>query len=458
MGRSKRRLMLSFEVMLKRCFLLLSLGLVLHLQVPPLPACANNDHGLQPKSLYHRVWQLVQENYVDPTFNDQKWSKWEHRYDSDIKTNEDARKAIETMLISLGDRYSRYLDPAAFADEKEQIESHLFGIGIQMGLDKTHKLVVIAPIEGTPAARAGLMPLDEITEVDGKATQGLSVEEVSKFIRGPIGSTVKMVVTRDKERRTFVMVRDEIPLHSVQTAKMLTDDIGYIRLSTFMSQRANQEMREALDKLGPARGLIIDLRNNPGGLVTNALDVCNMFLDGGIIVSTVDRTGSFQSARAAGTPITRQPMVVLINHGSASASEITSGALHDGRRAELVGQKSFGKGLVQSITRLEDGSGLNLTIAKYLTPNNIDIHKKGIVPDYEVDLKPEDYEAGRGPWWLDPSGPSVHRAPEDLKDVQLKKAVEVLKDKLATPAASFTLKLNSFPNAVPPGVGIGAEP
>ncbi len=409
-----------------------------------------------PVGLYHHVWQLITERYYDSTYNGQKWSRWEHRYDKSLKTLPDARKAIESMLCSLGDRYTRYLDPAAFDDETKQIEAKLFGIGIQMGLDKNHKLVVIAPLESSPADAAGLMPMDEIVEVDGKPTMALSVEEVSKLIRGPIGTKVTLTIGRNHVNKKYSITRDEITIKSVQTAKMLNDEIGYVRLSTFMSQHANDEIREALHKLSPARGLIVDLRNNPGGLVTNAIDICSMFLDSGIIVSTVDRYGHMQSSRAPGTPISKQAMVVLINNGSASASEITSGALHDSKRAELVGEKSFGKGLVQSITRLEDSSGVNITIARYLTPNNIDIHKKGIEPDYEVALKKTDYETGHGPWWLDPDI-AGGRSPDSLKDIQLKKAFDVLKGKLEFAPADkpFELKLSPFPDSnIDSGLGI----
>lgn len=423
----------------------------------PVNAERAAEANVSPVGLYHHVWQLIQDRYYDPAFNGQKWGRWEHRYDKHLKSLPEARKAIDTMLASLGDRYTRYLDPAAFSDETNQIESKLFGIGIQMGFQKNHKLVVIAPLEGSPAAAAGLMPLDEIVEIDGKPTTGMSVEAASKLIRGPIGTKVTLTIARGTGKRNVVITRDEILVRSVQTAMMMNDDIGYIRLSTFMSQRANDEIREALQKLSPAQGIIMDLRNNPGGLVTNALDISSMFLDSGIIVSTVDRDGQLQSSRAAGKPISKQAIVVLINNGSASASEITSGALHDSKRAELVGERSFGKGLVQSITRLEDGSGVNLTIARYLTPNNTDIHKKGIEPDYEIALKTEDYLNGRGPWWLDPDGPAANRTPDDLKDLQLKKAFEVLQAKLETgvPTKPFQLKLNPFPNAINTGIGIG---
>jgi carboxyl-terminal processing protease len=387
---------------------------------------------MEPETLYRKVWQLIREDYYDQTYNNQSWGRWEHRYDNKLKTLDDAHKAIETMLASLGDRYTRFLDRDAFDDEKSQIDAHLYGIGVQIGMDKTQKVVVIAPIEGTPAAKAGLMPADEIAEINGKSTKGISVEEAAKQIKGPINTQVSLTIMRNKEKKHFTITRAEIPIKAVQSAQLIDGDIGYIRLSSFISQQANKEMKDALSKLSSAKGLILDLRDNPGGLLTNAIDISNMFLEGGNIVSTVDRDGYKTPAMSDGKPITKQPLVVLINQGSASASEITSGALRDNGRAMLVGQKSFGKGLVQGINRLEDGSGVNITIARYLTPNDTDINKKGIVPDVLVDLAEKDYKEGKGPWWLDPEGPTVKRTPEDGKDEQLKKAVEVIKKKVDT--------------------------
>jgi carboxyl-terminal processing protease len=414
-----------------------------------------NSAEREPLSIYNRVWQLVHNSFYEPSYNGQDWDRWQHRYDTTIKTSADAYKAVDTMLASLGDRYTRFLTPEAFKEETEMIAAKLFGIGIQMGYDKTHKIIVIAPIPDTPAARAGLMPLDEIIEVDGKSTQGMSVEAVSKMVRGELNTPVKITIERNKERKTLTIIRGEIPIKSVQKTVMLNSDIGYVRLSTFISSKASEEMKEALSQLLPARGIIIDLRDNPGGLVTNAVDICNIFLNGGIIVSTINRRDHKVSTVSSARPFCKQPLVVLINQGSASASEITAGALHDHDRAQLVGQKSFGKGLVQAIEKLADGSSVHITIARYLTPNGTDINKKGIGPDFEVKLTKEDYQAARGPWWLDPGGPTVKRSPGDLKDVQLKKAVEVLDNAISNVQSPYELKLN-FPGFGPsiPDIGI----
>ncbi len=383
-----------------------------------------------PDQIYHKVWKLIKDDFFDDKYNGQDWDVWRHRYDGKLKTTDDAHKAIETMLASLGDRYTRFLDNDAFDDENSQIHAELCGIGIQIGVDKVNHIIIIAPIEDTPAQKAGLLSSDEILEIDGKSTQNFTVEEAAKHIRGEINTKVSLTISRKHHRFKVAVVRAKIPIKAVQTVKMLDGDIGYIRLSSFISQQANREMREAIGKLSTAKGLILDLRENPGGLLTNAIEIANMFLDHGNIVSTVDRDGYKNEQKADGNQLCKKPLAILINKGSASASEITSGALKDNGRATLVGQKTFGKGLVQGINRLEDGSGVNITIARYLTPADTDINKKGIAPDAVVELSEEDLKAGKGCWWNDPEGPQVKRQPEDFKDKQLKAAFDLLKVKV----------------------------
>ncbi|MBI2812605.1 MAG: S41 family peptidase [Candidatus Melainabacteria bacterium] len=398
-----------------------------------------------PQVLYQRAWKLIKDSYYDQKFGEknnkdgaQDWGRWEHHYDGKLKTSDDAHKAIETMLASLGDPYTRFLDRDAFDDEKSQIDAHLFGVGMQLGMNKEHKVVVIAPIEDTPAFRAGVQPGDEITEVDKKPVKGQSLDTVVKQIRGPIKTKVGITLMRKAEKKSVMLERAEIPIRAVATSEMLPGNIGYIRLDSFISSKANSEMKLALKKLSGADGIVLDLRNNPGGLLANAIEIANMFLDKGIIVSTIDADGYKTSQMSTSSPMTHQPMIVLINGGSASASEILSGALRDNGRAKLVGQTSFGKGLVQAINKLDDGSGINVTIARYLTPNDTDIHKHGITPDYMVKLEDKDYTSGKGPWWIDLSYSNFKKAPTDNKDIQLNKAVEVMKDAIAKNAGKQT--------------------
>ena len=391
---------------------------------------------ITPDALYSKSWHLIKDSYYDHKYGGQDFDRWEHRYDGKLKTLQDSHKAIETMLASLGDPYTRFLDVDAFDDEKSQIEAHLFGVGMQLGMNKEHKIIVIAPIEGTPAYKANVQPGDEVVEVNGKAVKGQSLDQVVKQIKGPVNTKVHITFMRKNEKRKVSMIRAEIPVRAVADAEIIDNNIGYIRLETFISAKAKDEMKQALEKVKGASGIILDLRNNTGGLLTNAIEIASMFLDQGIIVSTIDSEGYKTSQPTIGSAITNKPMILLINGGSASASEILSGALRDNGRAKLVGQKSFGKGLVQQINRLDDGSGINVTIARYLTPNDTDIHKVGILPDYPVKLKESDYRKGLGPWWIDITMTNFKRSPKDSKDIQLNKAIAVLKKEIKDESAT----------------------
>lgn len=384
-----------------------------------------------PEKVYDKVWTLIKDEFYETSYNHQDWQRWRHKYDGKLKTPEDAHKAIETMLYSLHDRYTRFLDEDAFDDERQQIDAQICGIGVQIGIKKD-KIIIIAPIEDTPAFQAGVQPLDEVTAIDGKSTRGFSVDDAAKQIRGKINTPVELTLSRDGKKLVKVIKRAEIPLKAVQTVKMLDGEVGYIRLSSFISQRADEEMIDSIKKLSGAKGLVLDLRGNPGGLLNNAIKIAGLFLKSSTMVFTVDRDGYKIPMSSSGGALCELPLAVLIDKGSASASEITSGALKDYNRAVLVGEKTFGKGLVQGINKLEDGTGVNITIASYRTPANTDIHQKGIAPDFEVKLTKKDREEHKGPWWADPDGPATKREPEDLKDIQLKKAVDVLHESLAT--------------------------
>ena len=373
-----------------------------------------NAWAYTPQALYDDVWKLVNAKFVDNTKNGQDWRIWRHRYDSQLKEESDAYPAIQSMLASLDDRYTRFLDPDDFSDEGQSIRASLFGIGIQIGT-RDGKLLVIAPIEDTPADRAGLKPNDEIVEIDGKATQGISVRDAADLIRGEKGTPVSLLINR-KDKKPFIVkvVRDEIKLKSVSYRNpfnvRVPRNIGYIKLSSFLSSKAAIEIEQGLKKYRKKQGLILDLRSNPGGLLSNAIKIANFFLDQGSIVSTVDRDGYKKVEFSRKATLSDQPLVILINEGSASASEILSGALQDHHRATLVGQKSFGKGLVQEINQLPGGSGVNITTQRYLTPSDRDINKKGIKPDVEVKFTEDDLKKRRDP--------------------QLKKAIEVLKESI----------------------------
>ena len=370
----------------------------------------DNVFAYGPIDLYDNVWRLINNKFVDQTNNNQNWAQWRHKYDNQIKTNEDAYVAINTMVASLNDPYTKFLDPKEFADETSSIKGSLKGIGIQIGV-KDGKLMVIAPIEDTPAERAGLLADDEILEIDGVSTKGITVDKAADKIRGKEGTQVTLLVKRkDTAPKYYTITRANIEIKSISqkipTGMDFPNEYCYIRLSSFISRNAASEFGTILNNNKNKKGFVIDLRSNPGGLLTNAIYISDMFLDGGTIVSTVDRDGYKETQRASAGVYTNKPVVVLINKGSASASEIFSGAMKDNRRAVIIGEQSFGKGLVQEINKLPYESGINITIQKYLTPNGTDINKKGISPDIEVKLTEEDIQ--------------------NKNDVQLKKAIEVL--------------------------------
>lgn len=368
-------------------------------------------YAATPAEMYDDVWKIVNKKYYDPTNNSQDWNKWRYRYQNKLKTKEDAYVAIETMLTSLNDPYTRFLDPKEFSEETQSIKGSLKGIGTQIGL-RDGELVIIAPLEDSPAERAGLLADDRILEINGESTKGISIDAAADKIRGEKGTTVTLLILRKGvPNKIYSVVRDEIEVKSVsckppfETTK-IPGDIQYIRLSSFISKNAAGEIESILNNSSGMKGFIIDLRSNPGGLLTNAIYISDMLLRGGVIVSTVDRDSYKTTTRARMQQVTDKPIVVLINKGSASASEILSGALKDNHRATIVGEQSFGKGLVQEINKLPDEAGMNITIQRYLTPSGSDIHKKGITPDVVVELTQENADA--------------------KDDVQLKKAIEIL--------------------------------
>lgn len=364
-----------------------------------------------PAELYDNVWRLINTKYVDLSDNGQVWTRWRTKYQDKLKTPEDAYVAIDTMLTSLNDPYTRFLDPKEFAEETSSIKGSLKGIGVQIGL-KDGNLVVIEPVVGSPAEKAGLLADDKILEINGVSTKGINIEKAAELIRGEVGTQVKLLVKRkDMEPLTFNVTRAEIEVKAVSTKPpievQIPDDIQYIRLTSFISKNASSEIRDILIKSRDKKGYILDLRSNPGGLLSNAVIMSRMFLrPGETIVSTVDRYGYKDTMKTGGGKITNKPLVVIINKGSASASEIFSGAMKENHRATIVGEQSFGKGLVQEINKLPYGSGVNITIQRYLTPDGNDIHKKGITPDVVVKLTEENVK--------------------NKDDVQLKEAIKVL--------------------------------
>lgn len=351
-----------------------------------------NDPSLGPEqraalTFYDNAWNRVKSSYLDPTLNHQNWDYWRTKYSKTIKTTADAYIAVQTMLASLNDPYTRLLIPKKAAQQNQDIEARIFGVGMQLAPHKKG-VKVAAVIDNSPALKAGIKAQDIVTRVDNQSIANIDIEKVVDKIRGPKGTLVALTIQRGAQTKLFKVERDEIKIQSV-FYKALPRKIAYIRLSTFMSEEASNELAQALDKAQKSsEGLILDIRENFGGLFSNAQYIADMFLANGRIVSVVDRQGGKQDFFADREQLYNKPMILLVDGGSASASEILSGALKENKRATLIGQTTFGKGLVQKIINLEGGAELNMTIAKYLTPLGHDIHKKGIVPDIETPLPP----------------------------------------------------------------------
>ncbi len=346
------------------------------------------------KEVIDHVWQIVYRDFLDSSGKFKK-SNWINlRKEVLSKTYSDSTEAydaIRDMLSNLDDSYTRFLEPREFNQMRIDTSGELTGVGIQIVKDKeSDDLIIISPIEGTPAFDAGIKARDKILSIDDISTKGMNIEEAVKLIRGQRGTKVKLEILRGSKSFFKILSREKIEIKSVSSKVNQTKNgllIGYVRIKQF-NANASKETSDAIKDLETKKvaGYVLDLRSNPGGLLESSIDISRHFINKGVIVSTVTKDGLKETKRGNGQALTKKPLVVLVNEGSASASEIVSGAIKDNKRGKLVGKKTFGKGLVQSMRTLVDGSGLTVTVAKYLTPNGIDINKSGIIPDIEVKM------------------------------------------------------------------------
>lgn len=338
-------------------------------------ATAEDDAEYRRMRLFTEVLEQIERKYV------------EKKTKSELIT-----EAVKGMVSSL-DPHSSYLTPEEYKDLQIDTKGSFSGVGIEITM-RENVLTVVSPIEGTPAYKAGVKAGDRVIKIDGKLTKGMSMMDAVKAIRGPKGSTVVLTVLRQGEPklRDIPIKRDTIPLRSVRY-NMLEDGYGYVRLSTFR-ENTTEDLKNALRVLQsqsvPLRGLVLDLRNDPGGLLQEAVATADQFLSQGTIVYTKGRNGraGMTFAASPGATAGNYPIVVLVNQGSASASEIVAGALQDHKRGFVLGTTTFGKASVQTIIPMSDGGALRLTTARYYTPNGRAIQAKGIVPDLVVPFEP----------------------------------------------------------------------
>jgi len=381
--------------------------------------------------VFTEILSLVQSNYVE-----------------EVNSRDLIYGAVKGMLDTL-DPHSAFMPPDAFKEMQVETQGSFGGLGIEITV-KDRTLTVVAPIDGTPAERAGIQPGDRIVKIEGQLTKDMTLMDAVRKLRGPKGSKVTISILREgsPEPMDVTLVRERIEVHSVRS-KDLGDGMYYVRITSFQ-EKTSKDLEKALEQAQKAgtTALILDLRTDPGGLLNQAVAVSDMFLDKGqLIVYTQGRIKNqdlrFTAEHSNGLP--KWPMVVLVNAGSASASEIVAGALQDWKRAVLIGTKTFGKGSVQTVIPLSDGSGLRLTTAKYFTPRGRSIHGIGITPDIVVELPKPDVTAqrqedarrlaaGERPREQrigEQEGEGVEIGRRDVvdlqKDVQLQRAVEILK-------------------------------
>lgn len=360
------------------------------------PARAFTDE----QKLLLQSWRIVNQSYLDETYNHQNWWKLREQFvKKPLRDREETYTAIEEMLAGLDDPFTRLLRPEQYRSLQVNTSGELSGVGLQININpETKRIEVISPLAGSPAETAGIKPRDTILEIDGVDTKTITLDEAAAKMRGVTGSKVVLRVQSDLDKtakpRTVNVIRDRISLNPVHTALDTSTDkkVGYVRLNQF-SANAAKEIAHGVNALAKdgAEAYILDLRNNPGGLLQAGVEIARMWLKDSTIVYTVNRQGALGSFDADEQALTDAPLVVLVNQGSASASEILAGALQDNERALLVGEKTFGKGLIQSLFELPDGAGLAVTVAKYETPNHTDINKLGIMPDEVVSQEPITY-------------------------------------------------------------------
>lgn len=363
---------------------------------PSLSHRVNAQLEDSPKALVDEVWQLVNKEFVDRNFNQVEWLKVRQELlNKDYHSYDEAYREIKKSLRLLGDPYTRFLTPDEFEVLTSQTSGELSGVGIKIDFDEQkHYLMVVEPIENSPAWEAGIKQGDRILQINGKNTSLMTLEQASDEIKGEIGTEVELQIARPNGQiLNFTLKRAQIELPSVSYNLKRENQmkIGYIKLDEFSSHAAEQ-MKEAINNLSlqEPSAFVLDLRGNPGGLLFASVDIARMWMDSGLIVSTDDSERGHREFTANRSALTDLPLVVLVDGNSASASEILAGALKDNKRATIVGSQTYGKGTVQSLHTLSNGSGLAVTISRYFLPSGININHHGITPDISLDLSQDE--------------------------------------------------------------------
>ena len=351
------------------------------------PALALSDD----QALVVEVWRLVNESYVDPSFGEVPWRRLRQKaLEGQIRNRSEAYAAIDAMLEPLHDPYTRLLRPSAYGQLEATTKGSVTGVGLQLGLEQSSgQVVVIAPLEDSPAAEAGIGDGTTLVSINGQPSSSLGLEGSAALLRGSPGSSVHLeIISPAGEQRSLELERRAVDLRPVRSRRLRLGEhtLGYLRITQF-SDPVPEEVQEALAdlKAKAIEALVLDLRNNSGGLVSAGLAVADDLLAGEVIMETENRNGINERRQSNGERLYDGPMLTLVNGGTASASEILAGALQDNGRSPLLGAATFGKGEIQTLLPLGDGSGLAVTVARYLTPAGHPIQGQGLSPDIQLE-------------------------------------------------------------------------
>lgn len=383
-----------------------------------------SDNSATADQLYQKAWKLIKDSYFDRTFNGQDWDAWKHKYDGKLTTAADAHRAIKAMIDSLNNRHTKFMDVPSSTNSK--FDPKLFGVGLTLRKkDDKEPTVVFETTPNSPAQKAGLHPSDVLVSVNGTPIAGKSLDDTADLLRGPEHSKANITILRKGVSKKFTLERVGYQLSDLMCVRILPGNIGYVRLQGMNSREFTSVLKKELEKIATTSSIILDLRNNSGGLLANTIETSMMFVPKGKVIVTVsDGDGYKTSQVSAKEPIYKGRLFVLVNHDTGAGAEIIAAALQESAGAKVIGQPSAGNATIDAINRLGDGSGIVISIANWLTPNNKNILNKGIQPDTQVVVAPAE-TATKGPWWQadEPREPGAANS----TDVQLVKALSLAK-------------------------------